>query len=73
MGRAGVKGTSYTRLGGDFSGATAPIRMQWGTTNGAPTTGAHKRGELFVDAQGQLFLCVADGTPGSWKHVHLDN
>jgi hypothetical protein len=75
-GGTGVKGKSYTGLGGDFSGATAPIRLQPATTSGAPTTGTHKRGELYVDSQGQLFLCVADsvsGNAGTWKHVHLDN
>ena len=75
-----VNGTGLTAdspggLGGDFSGKEAPIRLDPASTAGAPTTGTHHKGELYVDSKGQLFLCVADsvnGNPGSWKHVHLD-
>jgi hypothetical protein len=43
-------------------------------TTGAPKSGTHKRGELLVDSQGQLFLCTADstgGNAGTWKQVTL--
>jgi hypothetical protein len=61
--------------GGSFSGKTAPVWLHPSFTAGAPTSGFHRRGELYVDSQGQLFLCVADsvgGNAGTWKHVHLD-
>jgi hypothetical protein len=65
---------SYIGLGGEFSGASAPIRLDPATTAGAPTSGTHKRGELYVDSQGSLFLCVADSagtSAGTWKKVVL--
>jgi hypothetical protein len=33
--------------------------------------GPHEAGELYVDSQGQLFLCTAAGTPGTWMQVAL--
>jgi hypothetical protein len=38
-------------------------------TEGAPTVGEHQAGTLFVDAATALWLCVAGGTPGTWKQV----
>ena len=71
----GVIANSDDGLGGEFHEGKAPIRLAPATTAGAPnaTTGAHKRGELYVDANGQLFFCTVDGTPGTWKRVRLDN
>jgi predicted PolB exonuclease-like 3'-5' exonuclease len=40
-----------------------------GTTVGRPTTGQHNKGEIFLDQEGTLFVCVADGTPGTWRRV----
>jgi hypothetical protein len=72
---AGVRAHSDDGLGGEFSGGKAPIRLAPAATAGAPNaaTGSHKRGELSVDANGQLFFCTVDGTPGTWKRVRLDN
>jgi hypothetical protein len=61
-------------IGLEANGYSAPLRLRPASTSGAPTTGTHKRGELFVDSQGNLFLCVADsvGTgAGTWKKVVL--
>jgi hypothetical protein len=69
----GVAGIASEGVGGLFAGKEAPIRMLAASTAGAPTTGAHHKGELYVDSQGLLFYCTADGTPGTWKKVHLDN
>src|SRR5262249_55528306 len=68
-GQVGVTASSVSGLGAELSGGEAPVRLVPAATAGAPKAGVHKRGELYVDSQGQLFLCVADGTPGSWKHV----
>jgi predicted NBD/HSP70 family sugar kinase len=39
---------------------------------GAPNDGLqHEIGEMVVDANGSLFLCVAKGTPGTWRQVAL--
>jgi hypothetical protein len=63
------------KIGGNFSGSMAPIRLQPAAAAGAPTTGPHKRGEMVVDSQGNLFLCMADSTSsapaGTWKKVVL--
>lgn len=37
------------------------------TAAGAPATGAHVKGEMVRDTAGDLYLCVADGTPGTWR------
>jgi len=70
----GVSGDSVSGLGGEFRGATAPLRLDPAATAGAPTTGTHHKGELYVDSKGQLFLCIADstgGNAGTWKQVVL--
>jgi hypothetical protein len=36
---------------------------------GAPTTGTFTKGEQIRDANGELFICVGDGTPGTWRRV----
>jgi len=74
IGGTGVFGQSVNGLGAEFKGGEAPLRLDPATTAGAPTSGTHKRGELYVDSKGQLFLCVADsvnGNPGTWKQVVL--
>lgn len=53
--------------GGEFFGGRAEIRLRPGGT--APIVepfAAHEVGELFEDASGTLWLCIAAGTPGSW-------
>lgn len=32
-------------------------------------TDAHQKGELDVDGNGNLWFCVADGTPGTWRKL----
>jgi hypothetical protein len=38
---------------------------------GSPTTGSHQKGEVFVDSNGDFFLCQKSGTPGSWFKVQV--
>lgn len=75
LGRAsagpGVEGVSTQTVGGVFEGATAALRLVPQDVAGAPTTGFHQRGELLMDSNGALFVCKADGTPGTWKKVKL--
>jgi hypothetical protein len=68
-----VAGVSDNDVGGFFGGKEAPIRMAAASTPGAPTSGAHHRGELYVDSHGLLFYCTADGTPGTWHQVAFTN
>jgi hypothetical protein len=68
-----VSGISDNEVGGLFGGKEAPIRMFPASTPGAPTSGVHHRGELYVDSAGLLFYCSADGTPGTWHQVAFKN
>ncbi len=67
-----VSGNSTTGLGGSFTGGQAPIALGLSGSAGAPTTGSHVGGEVFGDVNGELWVCVASGSPGSWTKVaHL--
>jgi hypothetical protein len=69
---AGVRGSSSNSYGGEFNGGKAPVRLiPHASHSGKPTTGTHKRGELFADAAGALWYCTHDGTPGTWRRVSL--
>jgi hypothetical protein len=57
------------RYGGEFKGGSAQLRLVPATTVGRPTTGFHSKGEIFMDSEATLFVCVANGTPGSWRRV----
>jgi hypothetical protein len=67
----GVSGTSAKGYGGVFKGGRAPLRLMPGTQAGAPTSGTHYKGELYLDKEAALFICTANGTPGSWKLVNV--
>ena len=36
------------------------------TTAGAPTTGTHATGEVYVDSAGVQFVCLVGGSAGTW-------
>jgi hypothetical protein len=61
-----IRGQSDRGLGGEFKGGRAALHLVPAATSGPPTTGRHETGELLVDSDGRLFLCAADGTPGTW-------
>jgi hypothetical protein len=67
----GVAGIASEGVGGVFGGKEAPIRMLAASTTGAPKSGAHHKGEFYVDSAGVLFYGTTDGTPGTWKQVVL--
>ena len=62
----GVVGVSTSGIGITATGGLAPIQLQPAAGSGEPSTGTHARGELFVDNSGDLFLCTASGSPGTW-------
>jgi len=71
-GSIGVQATATSGtagLGGSFAGTLAPLRLVPGTTTGAPKTGTHAAGELFVDVNGGLYYCRTGGTPGTWVNL----
>jgi hypothetical protein len=49
------------------SGEQAAVQLGRSSLAGAPTTGFHNAGELVLDANADLYLCKASGTPGTWK------
>lgn len=53
--------------GGEFFGGLAELRLRPG--GNAPTTlsNAHQAGEIYEDQDANLWLCVAAGTPGTWR------
>jgi hypothetical protein len=65
----GVRGTSNSGYGGFFQGGKAQLRLVPGSTVGKPTSGAHTKGEIYMDSTGTLFVCTASATPGTWKKV----
>jgi hypothetical protein len=49
------------------SGEHAAVHLGRNSLSGAPTAGFHTAGELVLDANADLYLCKASGTPGTWK------
>ncbi len=64
-----VRGISLSGYGASFAGGAAPLHLAPAETIGAPATGAHRQGALFMDAGGALWLCTASGTPGTWGRI----
>ena len=66
---AAVAGHEINGIGGVFEGAKAQLRLVPSSTAGKPTAGAHTKGEIYMDSKGNLFVCSASGTPGTWRKV----
>lgn len=49
------------------SGEQAAVQLGRSSLAGAPATGFHNAGELVLDANADLYLCKASGSPGTWK------
>jgi hypothetical protein len=52
-------------------GGSARMLQQFRATAGAPTTGSFFAGEQIRDANGELWLCIAPGSPGTWRRAAL--
>jgi hypothetical protein len=61
-----VSALNKTGIGLFAHGGRAPLLLDPAPSAGAPTSGDHRRGELFMDSTGSLWICTTDGTPGSW-------
>ncbi len=73
-GRYGVVAVGgSTGYGGRFEGGKAQLMLKPGGSAGKPTTGTHKKGEIYMDSAGALFVCTAgDGTTlGTWKKLTM--
>ncbi len=65
----GVVGTSSHGIGGYFQGLEAALHLVPTALAGAPTSGAHSKGDLILDSGAVLYVCTASGTPGTWQKV----
>jgi len=69
-GGAGARGVfAHGDVGLLASSGLTPIRIVTNINPGAPTTGAHLAGDVYVDSNGVLWYCTADGTPGTWVNL----
>jgi hypothetical protein len=62
-------GGGNTSIGAMFRGAKSNLEL---LAEGAAAPGrsdAHAKGELICDANGDLWYCVASGTPGTWRKL----
>lgn len=55
--------------GGEFFGGLAEVRLRPGGAAPITLTNAHRAGELYEDETGTLWVCVLDGTPGTWREL----
>jgi hypothetical protein len=74
QGSSNPRSIAVTALGGNgvgvyASGATAAVQLGRSSFAGAPTSGSHEAGELVLDANADLYLCKASGTPGTWNLI----
>jgi hypothetical protein len=68
---SGVYGASATAYGGEFSGGAAQIRLVPGVTAGPPSGSSHLTGELYLDSNGDLYLCTSGGASPHWAKLNL--
>lgn len=57
----------YNPIG--LTGTTAPTSYAGGTVSGHPLSGTWSQGQFVVDQTGKIYVCVAGGTPGTWRRV----
>jgi hypothetical protein len=76
IGVLGIAGKSGYAAGGGYGGqfaitgtGLAQIALAPTGSTGHPTTFTHQVGEIYLDAQGSLFVCVVQGSPGTWKQI----
>lgn len=68
---AGVVGLGNvaSSVGVRAKGQKAAVLLDPLGTSGPARSDAHSTGELIEDVGGNLWLCVADGTPGTWRKL----
>jgi hypothetical protein len=68
-GGTGVFGEGAGGYAGAFSGGKAQLRIVPKAGVGRPTSGSFGKGDVYMDSAANLFVCVAGGTPGTWRQV----
>jgi hypothetical protein len=61
--------SSSTGYGGYFTGGRAPLYLPPSSAAGAPSANPHSIGELYLDHLATVWICIADGTPGTWVRL----
>jgi hypothetical protein len=69
VGSTAVVALGHAGVGAYASGEQAALQLGRAQLSGAPTSGFHVAGELVLDANADLYLCKATGSPGSWTLV----
>jgi hypothetical protein len=64
----GVVGASSTGIA-LFADLSGRLKQNLQVAIGAPTSGAFNAGEQIRDTNGDLYICIADGSPGVWKKM----
>jgi hypothetical protein len=59
--------------GGFFAGTDVAISLDPTSLPGPPTPSAAFKGELNVDSNGVLWICIADGSPGPGTWIRLSS
>ena len=54
-------------VGGWFVGGRAALALGSAGSAGPPATGAHFRGDVYLDVKQVAWICIADGTPGTFE------
>jgi len=78
-GTIALTGTGASSVGGSFAatvfapagltGSATATRYAGGTASGAPATGTFSTGDFVVTTGGDLWICTAGGSPGTWSRV----
>lgn len=68
-GGTGVYGEGGNGYAGAFSGGKAQLRIVPKPGTGRPTGGSFGKGDVYMDSAANLFVCVAGGSPGTWKKI----
>lgn len=62
-----VRTTGDQSFAGKMRFAASLVGLTPADDPGAPVGGAHLAGDLYLDSDFNFWLCVADGTPGTWQ------
>ena len=70
LGSHGVAGFGNALgVGGWFTGGRAHLALSPTGAAGPPTTLQHFRGDVVVDVNEVLWVCIGNGTPGTWSPI----
>jgi len=61
--------TGLLSIPSNQSGTARGIKTTLAGFTGAPSSGSHVAGEHSYDSTGALYLCTADGSPGTWQKI----